>query len=150
MWYKLATKLETPPKPGEVEIPAGMIRRFHYTKSDELLPIIAKEGLKVNKSESWKYGDPKAVWSNPEIIRGKPSIEYWESPKHIISNQYQFKDVSPEQIVAIHPSWHSKLHYVLDILNNGEMSKEEIIRRLNDIKDIQPYDKILEILNNVV
>jgi len=151
MWYRFATKIIRPPKPGEIEIPEGMSRRFHYTSSDEILDQIAKEGLKREKSESWKYGDPKAIWSNPKMVNDRnPTVEFWEDPKHIIGDQYQFKDVLPEQIIAKHYSWYSTLHYILDMLKNEKMSIEEILQRLELLKDTHPYDKVYEEIKKYV
>jgi hypothetical protein len=142
VWYRFASELKFPPKPGTIEIPEGMVRRFHYTSEDELLDKIAEEGIRVDKSQSWKYGDPKAVWSNSKIVNeNKPTVEYFEDPKHIIHDQYQFKDVSPDQIIALHRSWHPYLHCALE-----NFSPEEAIRRIreSDAADIWPYNKVLE------
>ena len=142
MWYRLALN------DLEVEIPEGTVRRFHYTSTDEVLDKIAKEGILVEKSESFKYGDPKAVWSNPKFIRA-PSVEFWEFPENIIGNQYQFKDVNPEQIIKLHYTWDDDLKYILE--NYGVIEGIKIIEEAELINEPQykkVYQKLLELKNS--
>lgn len=142
MWYKIALIQN------DKEIPEGTVRRFHYTSSDEILEKIAEEGILVNKSESYKYGDPKAVWSNSKLV-SLPSVEYWEYPKNIIGNQYQFNDVMPEQIIKLHYSWSDILEYILE-----NYSIEEGIERIEDADLIyepkykEVYEELLKIKNS--
>lgn len=143
MWYRIATITNS-----NIEIPQGAQRRFHYTSTDEILDKIAKEGILVEKSQSYKYGDPKAVWSNSKFTRA-PSVEFWEYPENIIGNQYQFKDVKPEQIIRLHYTWDDDLKYILE--NFGVI---EGLKRIEeaDLLDVPKYktiyDKLLELKNS--
>lgn len=131
-------------KPGTAPLPPGTVRRFHYTDSLESLKSIAKHGLLLDRSESWKYGDPKAIWSSPRQISDKWQIEFWEYPENIISDIYQFKNVLPNQILALHEPWH-KLYFLL----TEDHSPEQIISKLEDLdlqnvgeyKDVYEYIK---------
>lgn len=127
------------PEPGELPIPEGTSRRFHYTKTDDL-DSLRNEGLKLDKSESWKYGDPRAIWSSPGFPNWiKPVVEYWEHPKNLVSDTYQFNDVSPDQILAIHEPWHESYRYVMD-----HFGLDDAIKRVEEIMPMEKYEKVLE------
>lgn len=143
VWYKFCQ--ERPKKPNESEIPEGMQRRFHYTSDDDVLDKIKDQGILVDKSTSWMYGDPRAVWSNPNMVNEyKPTVEFWEDPKKIIGDQYQYHDVPPIQIVAVHKSWHPYLHYLLD-----NYSLDEAIQMAEGVKDTPKYAPVYEALVNI-
>jgi predicted GNAT family acetyltransferase len=124
-----------------------LVRRFHYTDSDETLEKIAKEGIRVEKSQSWKYGDPKAIWSNDYYIERKPVIEFLEDPKNIIGNQYQFVDVPPERIIGVYKSWYPDLDWVIK-----SYGVEGGIAAIHDreVSDLYPFNLILEELNQML
>ncbi len=130
-------------KPGTAPLPPGTVRRFHYTDDEESLKSIAKNGLLVERSKSWKYGDPKAIWSSPRQISDKPQIEFWEYPENIISNIYQFKNVLPNQILALHEPWHELYWLLIE-----DHSPEEIISKLEklELTDVDRYKQIYEYL----
>lgn len=143
MWYRIAFD-----NLNNTEIPEGAERRFHYTSTNEVLDKIAKEGILVNKSESYKYGDPKAVWSNSKLVK-VPSVEFWEYPENIIGNQYQFKDVNPNQIIRLHYTWSDLLKYILENngVHEGIKQLEEIgLTDTPDYKEV--YEKLLELKNS--
>lgn len=146
MWYRIAS--EKHPwinYPLSKTIPEGAKRRIHYTSSDQNLDKIKEEGILVDKSESYKYGDPKAVWSNPaseQLIKSfshKPLVEFYTDPEKIEGDQYSFYDVSPDQILGVYPSWHSKLIYLLE--NYGV---EGSLKTLEDLglKNSPEYEEV--------
>ena len=124
-----------------------LVTRYHYTDSDATLEKILKEGIKVDRSQSWKYGDPKAIWSNDYPVENKPIVEFLEDPKNIHGNQYQFVDVPPERIVNVYKSWFSKLKYLLE-----NFSPAEGIERIHEsgIENDYPYNLILKELKKTV
>ena len=138
MWYKFSQNNNPNnnefPEPGTLPIPSGTSRRFHYTKvDDDYLPTLKQEGLKREKSESYKYGDPMAIWSTPSMPNTPNSVvEYWEDPKNLQSDIYQFNDVAPHQILAIHEPWHDLYRYI------KPYGLDEAIRRL---KELMPDDE---------
>ena len=128
-------------KPGELPVPEGMSRRFHYTKTDDL-DALRNEGLRVDKSVSHLYGDPKGVWSSPNFPNWyKPVVEFWEDPTNIISDTYQFKDVKPHQIMTIHEPWHEIYRYAKEHFTLDEAIRR--IQKLMPMKD-ERYVKTLE------
>lgn len=142
MWYRLALNNS------EDEIPSGAVRRFHYTSTNDILDKIAEEGILIDKSESYKYGDPKAVWSNPKFTRA-PSVEFWEYPENIIGNQYQFKDVEPNQIIKLHYTWSDLLKYILENYGVYEGIKQLEEIGLTDTPDYKEvYEKLLQLKNS--
>jgi hypothetical protein len=119
MWYRLAAQHKYLNEPHSKDIPEGMARRVHYTGSNELLPKLESEGILVNNSESYKSGDPKAVWSNPSTpesyknFQHKPLVEFYADPEKIIGDQYSYDDVKPEQILGTYPTFHRNLNYIM-------------------------------------
>jgi len=139
MWYKFSQQ--------ESEEQNNLVTRYHYTDSDATLEKILKEGIKVDHSQSWKYGDPKAIWSNPYYIEGKPVVEFLEDPKNIHGDQYQFVDVPPERIVNVYKTWYPELKYVLDTFG-----AKDGIERIYEagIENDYPYNLILKELKKTV
>ena len=119
MWYRLAAQHKYLNEPHSKEVPEGMVRRVHYTGSNELLDKIESEGILVNNSQSYKSGDPKAVWSNPSTpesykdFQHKPLVEFYADPEKIIGDQYSYEDVKPEQILGTYPTFHRNLIYIM-------------------------------------
>ena len=110
--------LNTVPKEvGETPIPKGMERRFHYTRPDRIKGII-KEGLQVKHSNGHLHGDPNGIWSEGEKYKksyadmDRPVIEFYDDPENWKGLPYSFKDIPPEQIVAIHHGWHKHYRYI--------------------------------------
>lgn len=132
-------------KPGTAPLPPGTVRRFHYTDDAESLKSIAKHGLLLDHSRSWKYGDPKAIWSSPRQISDKPQIEFWEYPENLISDTYQFRNVLPNQILAVHDDWHDLYWHLIE-----SHTPEEIISKLEEIglTNVDRYKQVYEYLKN--
>lgn len=125
-------------RPGTSNVPEGRVRRFHYTDGDNL-ESIRQHGIKLDKSKSWKQGDPRAVWSSDKIISSKPTIEFHVDPKKLISDTYQFGDVPVEDIIAIHEPWHEKYFYIKEELDNGSWTMQDLHDRMKDIPDTERY-----------
>jgi len=143
MWYRkiISSTNNEIHKPGNLPIPEGMSRRFHYTKTDDL-DALRNEGLRLDKSESYKYGDPRAIWSSPNFPNWiKPVVEYWENPKNLQSDVYQFNDVAPHQILTIHEPWHEIYRYAKEHFSLDEGIKK--LQELMPFKD-ERYVKTLE------
>jgi hypothetical protein len=135
-------------------IPPGMVRRVHYTKSQEDLDSIAKNGIRLSNAKGETYGEPNFVWSNESSLKAyedmnfKPLVEFWEDPSKIKYDQYQTVDVKPEQIVAVHNGPMS--FYLKDMVNWEGLDRSiEVIekldpRRRNNAEE--PYGDVLEAL----
>jgi hypothetical protein len=137
--------------PGALPIPEGMSRRFHYTKADDL-DALRKEGLKLEKSESHKYGDPRAIWSRDVYPYDTtlPVVEYWEDPKYLESNIYSFKDVKPHQILTIHEPFHQIYHYMKENFNLDDAIKALQDLNLDDPRYKKTLEQLLKEKENVV
>lgn len=102
---------------GTTPIPAGMERRFHYTHPDNI-ESIKQHGLSPKFSNSYKYGDPKAIWSEGERFKksyediSKPVVEFYDDPENWKGLPYSFTDVPAEHIIAIHLNWHKAYRYI--------------------------------------
>lgn len=116
-WTAGAGHASVPDEPGKAAIPEGRERRFHYTPAGNVEGI-RREGIKLNRSQGRQFGDPVAVWSNPDnpyphgIPQGQALVEYHDDPKAHEANPYASpEDVPPENIVAIHEPWHEHYRY---------------------------------------
>jgi len=145
--YSISENMLRVPKGKYASEQNNLVTRYHYTDSDETLEKILRDGIKVDKSRSWQFGDPKAIWSNPYYIEGKPVVEFLEDPKNIHGDQYQFVDVPPERIIKGHKSWHPTLKFVLD--NFGAKDGIERIYEAG-IENDYPYNLILKELKKTV
>jgi hypothetical protein len=64
---------------------------------------------------------PKAIysWDNYQDAKNYGGstgniVEFFVDPKKLESDTYQFYDVLPKDIIAVHEPWHARLRYALE------------------------------------
>lgn len=125
-----------PPQPGEVEIPKGALRLYHYTRPENMGPIL-EGGLKRSAAKGETYGEPNVVWASTqkpeddanyvefyafgnEVDIGGPmdgqafTDEEIERRTKAGSNVTLWGDVPPERITTFNVPWHQTVRYLMD------------------------------------
>jgi len=125
---------------GVIPIPADHIRLYHYTKGNP--EDIMNQGLKLSYARGETYGEPNMVWAssqppdpsiknivefhvpvNDQMSLEKPSPgenpEEWMKGNHHVGF---YRDIKPEEILAVHEPWHQKYRYIAkdkDLINKA-------------------------------
>ena len=152
--YHIAqSKIEVPPEMGVLPVPDNNIRLFHFTRGN--IEDIRKNGLLISQAQGSKYGEPDMIWGSTSLNEYKEMASY----KNIIEfsvpvqdigfpKQYGqedidklnsgshhvgiFRDIRPNEILAIHEPWHSHYRYME---KDKELLKEVINGEHDELMD---------------
>jgi hypothetical protein len=134
--YKIAqSKITIPPEFGESSIPNNNVRLMHYTRGN--IEEIKNNGLLISKAQGHNYGEPDMIWGSTSINDYKEMSSYKniiefsvpvtdilfprsykiEDADRLNNGNYHvgiFRDVRPEEILAIHEPWHNHYRYIME------------------------------------
>lgn len=126
-----------PPEPGETPIPEGHVRLFHSTNADP--ESLREQGLLLNKARGGEYGENNVIWAqagkplgdvdntvatvefsmdvnDPALSTGGIPRFKKEFDPHDLEQKREHvtisRDISPDEIVAVHEPWHSNYRYL--------------------------------------
>lgn len=141
MWYKRANSSSVPSEPGTTPIPNGMVRRFHVTQASP--EVIRSQGLLQSAARGIE--GPKAIysWTDWKSAKGyssnAPIVEFYTDP-NLLKGSYQYGDIPPNQIIAIHEPWHDRFRYCLE-----RNVSDEIMRNTGEADYIKAADELQRI-----
>lgn len=149
---------EMPPEFGSQEIPEGHVRFNHYT-SDEAVPHIAREGLRLRAAEeSFSKGTTEypatfatAGVPSEHLLRSRPVVEFHMNPQetslawpgsrvskedvehwHSRGSVATMGDVPKSNILGIHQPWHQSFRY---LKNNPSMEASVMAGNYDDVDE---------------
>lgn len=149
-----------PLEPGKFPIPSHHIRLYHYSKAEA--NIIRKEGLKLSKARGHTYGEPDMVWASSDIPdlnihtivefhvpfndsnmtlekpEKKDNIKTWQKGMYHVGF---FRDIRPEEIIAVHEPWHQRYRYIKD---NPDILQDVLDGKHDDLLKIPDYGKAIQ------
>lgn len=161
--YRIAQM--TPQIPNEIgttPIPSNHIRLYHYTRGNP--EEIKRNGLQLSHARGSTYGEPNMVWASsvPPDASIKNIVEFsvpvndtsmdlekpkmGESPDEWMSGNHHvgfYRDIRPEEIIAIHEPWHEKYRWiirnpdVIERIKNGELDDLTEAQAPDEFKAIQ-------------
>lgn len=103
-----------PAAPGTAEVPEGFVRLYHQT-SPEAAKAIKRTGLSIEHAKGIE--GPRAIYASQTGFYGDPSkrptVEF-QIPKDKFESPFVLKDVSPDELTAVHLPWHDKARYILE------------------------------------
>jgi len=166
--FKIAqSKIEVPPEMGTIPIPSGNVRLFHYTRGN--IDDIKNNGLSLSHAQGSKYGEPDMIWGSTDLNEYKNMADYkniveysvpaqdidfpskiredlneWNKRSHHVGI---FRDIKPNEILAIHEPWHHHYRY---IEKNKELLQEVINGEHDDLMNgrFPNEGKAIEALKN--
>jgi hypothetical protein len=116
-------------------VPPGTIRLYHYTRSEEWLDAILRDGVLLSHALGETYGEPNMVWASAQKPAGEAwYVEFWADPTTDLdigrvdpgrnvkagikwpegrgANVTMVGDVPPDRILTYNRPWFSTYRYL--------------------------------------
>jgi len=135
---------------GVIPIPSNHIRLYHYTRGNP--EDVRHEGLMMSHAKGETYGEPNMIWASSQppdpsiknIVEFHVSVdepmslerpnkgqstEEWMKGNHHVGF---YRDIRPEEILAVHEPWHEKYRY---IMNDADLLKKVLSGEFDDLTE---------------